>query len=74
MTVKQLPDGAYQFIGAKENMSISFHDVGNGVIVGQARPRNTKNAHAYGYTVPHPEGQRSCSLMSRSATRRTQPC
>src|SRR5829696_2292769 len=50
MTVKQLPDGVYQFIGAKENISISFHDVGNGVIVGQARPRNTKNAHDYGYT------------------------
>jgi hypothetical protein len=48
MTVKQTPDGPYEFIGDKTSILISFHDVGNGVIVGQAKP-DDNNKHAYGY-------------------------
>jgi hypothetical protein len=47
LTVKQMPDGSYQFIGEKTTLPISFHDVGNGIIVGQAKPDDNK--HAYGY-------------------------
>ena len=48
MTVKQTLDGAYEFIGEKTSILISFHDVGNGVIVGQAKPGDN-NKNAYGY-------------------------
>ena len=48
MTVKQTPDGAYEFIGEKSSILISFHDIGNGIIVGQAKP-DDNNKHAYGY-------------------------
>ena len=47
MTVKQMPDGSYEFVGEKKSVPISFHDVGNGVIVAQAKPDD--NSHAYGY-------------------------
>jgi len=47
LTVKQLPDGTYEFIREKTVLPISFHDVGNGIIVAQAKPSDNK--HAYGY-------------------------
>ena len=47
ITVKQTPDG-YEFIGEKSGILISFHDIGNGIIVGQAKPGDN-NSHAYGY-------------------------
>ena len=48
LTVKQILDGSYEFIGEKTTVPISFHDVGNGIIVGQAKPGD-KNSHTYGY-------------------------
>jgi hypothetical protein len=48
MTVKQMLDGAYEFVGEKSSILISFHDIGNGVVVGQAKP-DDNNKHAYGY-------------------------
>ena len=48
LMVKQTLDGSYDFIGEKTTVPISFHDVGNGVIVGQAKPGDN-NKHAYGY-------------------------
>ena len=47
LTVKQMPDGTYEFIGEKTALPISFHDIGNGIIVGQAKPADNKNAYAY---------------------------
>ncbi len=48
LMVKQTLDGSYDFIGEKTTVPISFHDVGNGMIVGQAKPGDN-NKHAYGY-------------------------
>ena len=48
LMVKQTLDGSYDFIGEKTTVPISFHDVGNGVIVGQAKPGDN-NKQAYGY-------------------------
>ena len=47
LTVKPMPDGSYQFVGEKTVLPISFHDVGKGIIVGQAKPKDNKNAYAY---------------------------
>jgi len=59
MTVKQMPDGAYEFVGEKSSIMISFHDVGNGIIVGQAKPDDTKNSHPYGYLFLIQKGKES---------------
>jgi hypothetical protein len=47
ITAKQLLDGSYEFIGEKSSILISFHDIGNDLIVGQAKADDNK--HAYGY-------------------------
>jgi hypothetical protein len=55
LTVKPMPDGSYQFIpdkpgkpGPSRPLQISFHDIGNGVIIAQAKgPEN--NTHPYSY-------------------------
>jgi hypothetical protein len=47
LTVKPMPDGSYQFVGEKSVLPISFHDIGNGIVVGQAKPKDNKNAYAY---------------------------
>ncbi len=47
MTVKKLSDGTYELTRGKTVLPISFHDVGNGVMVAQAKPDDNK--HAYGY-------------------------
>jgi hypothetical protein len=47
VTVKPMPDGTYQFVGGKTTLPISFHDVGNGIIVGQAKPSEQRNAYGY---------------------------
>jgi len=49
VTVKPLLDGSYEFVGGKTALPISFHEAGNGVIVGQAKPDDNK--HAYGYLI-----------------------
>jgi hypothetical protein len=48
--VKRLADGSYEFINEKKSvLPISFHDIGNGRLVGQAKPRPNRNI--YGYLV-----------------------
>jgi hypothetical protein len=47
VTVKSMPDGTYQFIRDKAVLPISFHDVGNGITVAQAKPNDNKNAYGY---------------------------
>ena len=51
LTVKPMPDGSYQFVGEKTVLPISFHDIGNGIVVGQAKPKDNKNAYAYLFLV-----------------------
>jgi hypothetical protein len=55
LTVKPLPDGAYAFIPDKSEKSgksrtpqLSFHDLGNGVIIAQAKGPED-NTHPYAY-------------------------
>jgi hypothetical protein len=49
-TIKRLGDGSYEFINEKKSaLPISFHDIGNGLLVGQAKPRPDRSA--YGYVV-----------------------
>ncbi len=40
-------DGSYAFVGEKSTLLISFHNVGNNVIVGQSKPGNNRNAYIY---------------------------
>jgi hypothetical protein len=47
LTVKRMPDGTYEFMGEKSVLPISFHQIGNGIIVAQARPNDNKNAYGY---------------------------
>jgi hypothetical protein len=47
LTVKKLSDGTYEFVRGKTVLPISFHEVGNGVIVGQAKPNDNRNAYGY---------------------------
>jgi hypothetical protein len=47
VTVKPVLDGSYEFVGGKTVLPISFHDAGNGVIVGQAKPDENKQAYGY---------------------------
>lgn len=54
ITVKLMPDGAYQLIpdnpetlAKSRPPQISFHDIGNGVIVAQSE--TSDNSHAYSY-------------------------
>jgi hypothetical protein len=47
ITIKKRPDGSYEFISEKSTLPISFHDVGNGIIVAQAKPSDNKNAYGY---------------------------
>jgi hypothetical protein len=47
VTVKPMLDGSYEFVGGKTVLPISFHDVGNGVIVGQAKPDEKKQGYGY---------------------------
>jgi hypothetical protein len=47
VTVKPMLDGSYEFTGEKTVLPISFHDAGNGVIVGQAKPDEKKQAYGY---------------------------
>ena len=47
VTVKPTLDGSYEFVGGKTVLPISFHDVGNGVIVGQAKPDEKKQGYGY---------------------------
>ena len=47
ITITKMPDGSYEFVGERTTLPISFHDVGNGIIVAQAKPNDNK--HAYGY-------------------------
>jgi hypothetical protein len=54
LTVKRLPDGAYEFIpdkratGKSRPPQLSFHDIGNGVTVAQAKGPED-NTHPYSY-------------------------
>lgn len=55
LTVKRLPDGTYEFIpdkpakpGKSRAPQLSFHDIGNGVIIAQAKAPED-NAHPYSY-------------------------
>jgi len=50
LTVKQLLDGSYEFIRGKTVLPISFHDIGNGVIVAQAKP-NDRNSYGYLFAI-----------------------
>jgi hypothetical protein len=45
LTVKRMPDGSYEFERDGNVLPISFHQVGNGVVVAQARDK--KFAHVY---------------------------
>jgi hypothetical protein len=47
VTVKPMPDGTYVFVGDKTRLPISFHEVGNGVVVAQAKPHEKRNAYGY---------------------------
>jgi hypothetical protein len=47
VTVEPMLDGSYEFVGGKTALPISFHDVGNGIIVGQAKPDDNKQAYGY---------------------------
>jgi hypothetical protein len=47
VTVKPMLDGSYEFVGGKTVLPISFHDAGNGVVVGQAKPDDNKQAYGY---------------------------
>jgi hypothetical protein len=55
ITVKRLPDGSYEFIpdraeksGKSRTPQLSFHDIGNGVIIAQAKSHED-NSHPYSY-------------------------
>ena len=71
VTVKPMLDGSYEFVGEKTVLPISFHDIGNGIIVGQAKPDDNK--HAYGYLILTRKGN-ECSSTCRNATSRMRPC
>jgi hypothetical protein len=47
LTVKRMPDGTYEFIGDNAVLPISFHEIGNGIIVAQAKPDDNKHAYSY---------------------------
>lgn len=47
LTIKKLPDGTYEFARAKTVLPISFHEIGNGIIVAQAKPNDNRNAYGY---------------------------
>jgi hypothetical protein len=47
IAIKKLPDNTYEFVGDKKTLPISFHDIGNGIIVAQAKPNDNKNAYGY---------------------------
>jgi hypothetical protein len=63
VTVKRLPDGAYEFTPDKPEKSgksrtpqLSFHDIGNGVIIAQAKSQED-NAHPYAYLFVMQKGK-----------------
>ena len=46
--VKRLPDRSYEFINEEGKvLPISFHDIGDGLVVGQAKPRPDRDARGY---------------------------
>lgn len=45
--VTPLLDGSYAFGSEKGALPISFHNVGNGKIVGQSKPGDNRNAYVY---------------------------
>ena len=52
LVVKRLTDGSYEFGTDKDPLQISFHDIGNGVIVGQARNMSPDDKRQpYGYSI-----------------------
>ena len=63
LTVKRLPDGAYELIpdktekgGKSRAPQLSFHDIGNGVIIAQAKSQED-NAHPYAYLFVMQKGK-----------------
>jgi hypothetical protein len=55
VTVKPMPDGTYQFIRDKATLPISFHEIGNGITVAQAKPNEKREA--YGYLIVTRKGK-----------------
>jgi hypothetical protein len=56
--VRRVADGSYEFINEKKAvLPISFHDIGDGALVGQAKPRPDRNV--YGYVVLTRSGNES---------------
>jgi hypothetical protein len=52
LTARLRPDGLYEFLTDEEPISISFHDLGNGLIVGQANITKIDYARGtYGYMI-----------------------
>jgi hypothetical protein len=47
LTAKLRPDGSYEFLTDKEPILISFHDIGNGLVVGQAKIDDARGAYGY---------------------------
>jgi hypothetical protein len=45
--VKKMPDGSYEIIGEKKPVPISFHDIGGGITVAQAKSDDNKNPYGY---------------------------
>jgi hypothetical protein len=52
LTARLRPDGLYEFLTDQEPIPISFHDLGNGLVVGQANITKIDNARGtYGYMI-----------------------
>jgi hypothetical protein len=52
LTARLRPDGLYEFLTDEEPIPISFHDLGNGLVVGQANIAKIDNARgSYGYMI-----------------------
>jgi hypothetical protein len=50
--VKRLPDGSYEFGDDKSPLPVSFHDIGNGVIVAQAKNEAAADKrYPYSYSI-----------------------
>jgi len=47
LTAKLKPDGSYEFLTDKEPIPISFHDLGNGLVVGQAKIDDARGGYGY---------------------------
>lgn len=47
ITITKMPDGSHEFVGDKNTLPISFHDIGNGIIVAQVKPNDGKGAYGY---------------------------